>query len=132
MSIPFLHLPATVGRVLHQPATVGREDRLVRGSIAFSLLLLASFPVLVSGAFTPITVGFFALGLYFALTAALGRDPLYTHFGIDTGADQGGQSSPVGGVPAGMDPAVDVRVVDVRDSNGSPTLGHRPDQVTGS
>ena len=123
MSVPFLHLPATVGR----------EDRIVRGAIAFSLLLLASFPVLASRDLTPITIGFMGLVLYFAVTAALGRDPLYAHFGIDTSGDQGSQP-PAGDfhTEAGPDPVVDFRVVDVRDSNESPTPEPRPDQVTGS
>ncbi len=123
MSIPFMHLPATVGR----------EDRLVRGCIAFSLLLLASFPVLASRGLTPITIGFLSLVLYFTVTAVLGRDPLYAHFGIDTGVESGSQSSPVDGLftEKGPDPVVDVRVVDVRDSNESPAPEPRPDQVTG-
>ena len=124
MSIPFLHLPVTVGR----------EDRLVRGCIAFSLLMMASFPVLASRGLTPITIGFMSLVLYFTVTAVFGRDPLYTHFGIDTIADSGSQSSPVAGLFAkeAPDPLVDVRVVDVRHSNESPNPEPRPDQVTGS
>ena len=124
MSMPFLHLPATVGR----------EDRIVRGAIAFSLLLLASFPVLASRELTPMTIGFMILVLYLIVTAALGRDPLYAHFGIDTVSDQGSQPSPAGDLytEMGPDPVVEVRVVDVRDTNESPTSEPRPDQVTGS
>lgn len=124
MSIPFPHLPATVGR----------EDRIVRGAIAFSLLLLASFPVLASRDLTPTTLGFMSLVLYFIVTAVLGRDPLYAHFGIDTSDDRRSQSPPAGGffTEMGPDPVADVRVVDVRDSSESPSPDPRPDQVAGS
>jgi hypothetical protein len=66
------------------PGTVGREDRLVRGGIALSLLLLVGFAVAMSGRSGPISVAMTLLGLYFILTAALGRDPFYAHFEIDT------------------------------------------------
>lgn len=74
MRIPFIH----------GPGTVGREDRLVRGCIALSLVLLAGFAVAMSGEYSAISILVLALGAYFALTAALGRDPLYTRAGIDT------------------------------------------------
>jgi hypothetical protein len=77
MRIPFIH----------GLGTVGREDRLVRGCIALSLLLLVGFVVALSG--EPGVVGwiFGVLALYFSGTAVVGRDPLYAHFGIDTRRD---------------------------------------------
>ncbi len=63
---------------------VGREDRLVRGCIALSLVLLAGFAVLASGEFSAISIAFLLFGAYFSVTAILGRDPLYAHFGVDT------------------------------------------------
>ena len=74
-----MRIPFTSG-----PGTVGREDRLVRGGIALSLLLLVGFAVAMSGRSGPISIAMTLLGLYFTLTAALGRDPFYAHFGIDT------------------------------------------------
>ena len=62
----------------------GREDRLVRGCVALSLLLLGGFAVLAAGQLTPIVITF-ALGFaYFALTGAIAWDPLYARLGIDT------------------------------------------------
>ena len=77
MRIPFIH----------GPGTVGREDRLVRGCIALSLLLLVGFVLVLSG--EPGVVGwiFGVLALYFSATAVVGRDPLYAHFAIDTRRD---------------------------------------------
>lgn len=69
---------------IHGPGTVGREDRLVRGCIALSLILLAGFALAMSGQSNAFTIVFLVGGLYFAVTAALGRDPFYTHFGVDT------------------------------------------------
>ena len=66
MRIPFIH----------GPGRVGREDRLVRGCIALSFLLLAGFAVVMSGQSSVISIVFVVLGLYFTLTAALGRDPV--------------------------------------------------------
>jgi hypothetical protein len=71
----------------HGPGTVGREDRLVRGGIALSLLLLVGFAVAMSGRSGPVSIAMILLGLYFTLTAALGRDPFYAHFEIDTRTD---------------------------------------------
>jgi len=85
MGIPFIH----------GPGTVGREDRLVRGCIALSLLLLGGFAVLGSGSFTPIAIVFGVACAWFAATAALGRDPLYAHFGINTRTDAHPASDPV-------------------------------------
>lgn len=65
--------------------TVGREDRLVRAGIALSLLLMGGFGT-VSGGVGVISTLFVILGGYFAVTAALGRDPIYAHFGFDTHA----------------------------------------------
>ncbi len=64
---------------------VGREDRLVRAGIALSLLLMAGFSIF-SGGVGIISVIFALLGTYFVVTAALGRDPIYAHFGVDTHA----------------------------------------------
>lgn len=108
MRIPFTHLAATVGR----------EDRLVRGCVAMSLLLMASFPVMASRGLNPITVGFVGLVLYFAVTAVSGRDPLYVHFGIDTLTEGDRESLPFGRLFIKEDPA---QVVDVRHSRESPT-----------
>ncbi len=77
-----MRIPFTSG-----PGTVGREDRLVRGGIALSLLLLVGFAVAMSGRSGPISIAMTLLGLYFTLTAALGRDPFYAHFAIDTRTD---------------------------------------------
>ena len=63
---------------------VGREDRLVRGCVSFSLLLLAGFAVAASGGVGVISAVFMLIGLYFAMTAAAGRDPFYRRFAIDT------------------------------------------------
>jgi hypothetical protein len=71
----------------HGPGTVGREDRLVRGCIALSLMLLAGFAIATSGDASAIGIGFLVLGGYFVLSAALGRDPFYAHFEIDTRTD---------------------------------------------
>ena len=77
MRIPFIH----------GPGRVGREDRLVRGCIVLSLLLLVGFVVALSG--QPGLVGWFfgVLALYLTGTALVGRDPLYAHFAIDTRRD---------------------------------------------
>jgi len=74
--------------------TVGREDRLVRGCVSFSLLLLAGFAVAASGGLGFITAVFGLLGIYFAVTSVSGRDPFYRRFGIDT---HGGQEGEPGG-----------------------------------
>jgi hypothetical protein len=66
---------------------VGREDRLVRGAVALSLLLIGAFVVLASGALGATSILFGALVGYFLLTAALGWDPLYAKPGIDTRTD---------------------------------------------
>ena len=77
-----MRIPFTRG-----PGTVGREDRLVRGCISLSLLLLAGFAIAMSGDVSAIGIAFLILGAYFSVTAALGRDPFYGHFGIDTRTD---------------------------------------------
>jgi len=106
MRIPFKDLDATVGR----------EDRLVRGCVAMSLLLMAGFPVLASRGLNPITVGFVGLVLYFALTAAYGRDPLYVHFGIDTRTEGDRESLPFGLLFIHEEPAEAVDVLNPRES----------------
>ncbi len=75
--------PGNVRRIMGA-AHIGREDRLARAGIALSLLLMAVFAVASSGAVGAISLIFGILGGYFALTAALGRDPIYTFFGVDT------------------------------------------------
>ena len=65
-------------------STVGREDRLVRGCIALSLLLLSGFAIAASGGVGIISALFGLIGVYFALTAIAGRDPFYRRYGIDT------------------------------------------------
>lgn len=67
--------------------TVGREDRVVRACIALSLLLMAGFAVVASRGLGFATLVFVLIGLYFAVTAASGRDPLYDRFDIDTHSD---------------------------------------------
>lgn len=93
-------------------STMGREDRLVRGAIAFSLVLLGSFAILGSGGIGIVTGLFGAVGLYFAVTAALGRDPFYGHFGIDTRA-RDDVHEPAANPHAGL--------LDLRDSHALPT-----------
>lgn len=66
------------------PVNVGREDRLVRGCVAFSLLLLGGFALVTSGSISVTAVGFALFAGYSAGTAALGRDPLYARLGIHT------------------------------------------------
>jgi hypothetical protein len=102
MRIPFIH----------SPGTVGREDRLVRGCIALSFLLLAGFALVMSGRSSPITLVFVVLGSYFTLTAALGRDPLYAHFAIDTRRDAPSDAAPEYYEPW---PPLQNRWVDLRD-----------------
>lgn len=71
---------------LQAHCTVGREDRLVRGCIAFSLVLLAGFAVLAGG----LSLGAFGLllpGGYFAITAITAWDPAYERLNIDTRSD---------------------------------------------
>ncbi len=67
--------------------TVGREDRLVRGCVAFSLVLMALFVVLASQGIALTSFLFLLVGGYFAITAATGWDPLYHRFHIDTRSD---------------------------------------------
>jgi Inner membrane protein YgaP-like, transmembrane domain len=96
----------------HGPATVGREDRLVRSCVALSLLLLAGFAVAMSGRPSPVSIMFLALGLFFSVTAVLGRDPLYAHFGIDTRSD----SELAGHESQDQQAPVTTTVVDLRGS----------------
>lgn len=67
--------------------TVGREDRLVRGCVAFSFLLLGGFGLLSSGATGFVSVVFLVLAAYFAVTAILAWDPVYAYAGMDTRTD---------------------------------------------
>jgi hypothetical protein len=113
----------------HGSGRVGREDRLVRACIALSFLLLAGFAVVMSGQSSVITIVFVVLGLYFTLTAALGRDPFYAHFDIDTRTDAPRVAAPQEHEPW---PALQHRWVDLRDSDsdthaeptGNSLLGH--------
>jgi len=66
---------------------IGREDRLVRGAVALSLLLIGAFIIVASGGLGAISILFGAPLAYFLLTAALGWDPLYARSGIDTRTD---------------------------------------------
>jgi hypothetical protein len=111
----------------HGPGTVGREDRLVRGCIALSFLLLAGFAVVMSGQSGVISIGFVVLGGYFALTAALGRDPFYAHFDIDTRA---GAHEPA---PQEHEPwpALQPRWVDLRDSDADVNTGPAGNSLLG-
>lgn len=69
------------------PDTVGREDRLVRGCVALSLVLLGGFAVAASGGLTVISLAFLLLAAYFTASSLSGRDPVYTAAGIDTRTD---------------------------------------------
>lgn len=68
----------------HARHTVGREDRLVRGCVAFSLVLLAGFVVIATGGVALSSFAFLLLGGYFAITAVTGWDPVYDRMDIDT------------------------------------------------
>jgi hypothetical protein len=116
MRIPFIH----------GPGTVGREDRLVRGCIALSLLLLVGFVLALSG--EPGVGGwiFGLLALYFSGTAVVGRDPLYAHFGIDTRRDVE-TGSDVHDLPAW--PAEPPTWVDLRDSRVDPGTSNSRDSA---
>jgi hypothetical protein len=129
MRIPFIH----------GPGAVGREDRLVRGCIALSFLLLAGFAVVMSGQSSAITIVFGVLGLYFTVTSALGRDPLYAHFAIDTRRDAPRESAPQ--EPAPQEPApqeyapwpqLQQTWVDIRDSSSDSHAGPASSSVLGS
>jgi hypothetical protein len=118
-----MHIPFT-----HGPGTVGREDRLVRGCIALSLVLLAGFSVALSGRSGVISIAFLLLGMYFALTAALGRDPLYARFGIDTRTDA--QLAPE---PQGQERwATSDHWLDLRDPEPAPRDDHTGNSLLGS
>lgn len=83
-------IPTAITEHLQSSVTasnVGREDRLVRGCIALSLLLLGGFTLVGARHLNLITVAFLVLGGYFALTAVLGSDPGYQRAGIDTRSD---------------------------------------------
>jgi hypothetical protein len=79
--LPFARTRASLHR------NVGREDRLVRGCIALSMLLLGGFAVALSGGLGVFSVALVVLLGYFAATAAVGWDPLYAWGGIDTRTD---------------------------------------------
>jgi hypothetical protein len=119
-----MRIPFTQG-----PGTVGREDRLVRGCIALSFLLLAGFAVVMSGQSSVITIVFVVLGLYFTLTAALGRDPFYAHFDIDTRTDAPRVAAPQEHEPW---PALQHRWVDLRDSDSDANSGPAGNSLLGS
>ena len=119
MRIPFIH---GAGRV-------GREDRLVRGCIALSFLLLAGFAVVMSGESSVISIVFVVLGLYFTVTAALGRDPFYAHFDIDTRTDAPHETEPQVYEPW---PPLQHRVVDLRDSDTDLKAGPAGNSLIGN
>ena len=77
-----MHIP-----FVQDPATIGREDRLVRGCVALSLLLLGGFSILTSGGLALVPLVFLALAGYFTATSLTGRDPVYAATGIDTRTD---------------------------------------------
>ena len=77
-----MHIP-----FVQDPTTIGREDRLVRGCVALSLLLLGGFSILTSGGVALVPLVFLALAGYFTATSLTGRDPVYTVTGIDTRTD---------------------------------------------
>lgn len=104
------------------PGTVGREDRLVRGSIALSLLLLAGFAVAMSGDLTAISILVLVGGGYFSVTAALGHDPFYAHAGIDTRADAELAPAPPEPEAWSVEPQ---RIIDLRTAP-PPTSDDRP------
>ena len=103
-----MHIPASLReRIPHTitdhvqssvtASNVGREDRLVRGCIALSLVLLGGFTLIGSDSLNLITLTFLLLGGYFALTAVLGSDPGYQRAGIDTRTDaELAESAPIG------------------------------------
>jgi hypothetical protein len=76
---------SAAGPLLHR--NVGREDRLVRGCIALAMLLLGGFAVALSGELGPFSILLVLMLGYFAGTAVVGWDPLYTWGGIDTRTD---------------------------------------------
>ncbi len=119
-----MRIPFTSG-----PGTVGREDRLVRGSIALSFLLLVGFAVVMSGQSNVISIVFAVLGLYFAVTAAVGRDPLYAHFEIDTRTVAPQETEPQVYEPW---PPLQHRVVDLRDSDTDLNAGSAGNSLIGS
>ena len=77
-----MRISITAGR-----GNVGREDRVARAGVALSLLLLGSFALVLSRDVGLVSVAFGLLLGYFALTAALGWDPVYARAGIDTRSD---------------------------------------------
>ena len=121
MRIPFIH----------GAGWVGREDRLVRGCIALSFLLLAGFALVMSGQSSVISIVFVVLGVYFTLTAALGRDPLYAHFDIDTRADALHETEPHEYEYEPW-PPLQHRVVDLRDSDSDTHAGPTGSSLLGS
>ncbi len=66
-----------------RPGEVGLEDRVVRFGFVIALNYLA-FTWFGFG--SPAMVAFVVLSLYALVTACVGRDPVYTRFGISTGA----------------------------------------------
>jgi hypothetical protein len=119
-----MRIPFTRG-----PGTVGREDRLVRGCIALSFLLLAGFAIAMSGRSNVISIVFAVLGLFFAGTSALGRDPFYAHFGIDTRSHAPHESEPHAYEPW---PPLQHRVVDLRDSGADLNAGPAGNSLIGN
>lgn len=118
-----MRIPFTSG-----PGTVGREDRLVRACIALSLLLLAGFAIVMSGDVSAIGIAFLALGAYFSVTAALGRDPFYGHFGIDTRTDS--EPAPIARGRDAWD-GEPVRTIDLRDSQPDLRTGQSGSSLLG-
>lgn len=108
---------------------VGREDRVVRGCIALSLILLGGFTLVGAERLTLVTAAFVLLGGYFGWTAAVGSDPGYHRAGIDTrtdaelGEDAAGYSEAFGSDPLVSD---DTAASDVSDTDSEPVSASSP------
>jgi hypothetical protein len=89
--------------------TVGREDRLVRGGIALSLAIMSAFGAIASGGIGYTVVLFAVLAGYFAVTAAIGWDPVYALTDIDTRAEPDWWVAEPSGDPAGSHVEIDLR-----------------------
>ncbi len=74
-------------RIVTEDHNVGREDRLVRGCLAITLVPLALFGLIGSGRVGITVLAFTLAGCYFAVTALRGWDPMYARFGMDTRAE---------------------------------------------
>lgn len=98
---------------------VGREDRVVRGCIALSFVLLGGFTLVGAERLTLVTAAFVLLGGYFGWTAAVGSDPGYQRAGIDTRTDAelGGDA---GGYLDALDSDATAEPDDLGDTDSEP------------